>query len=350
MHKKVLFDKTFFISRMPINSPINICVRLPNWLGDVVMSFGFLHVLRQTYPDAIITVVIKKGLEQVVEEVSEINSVIVFSKDDYRGLRGVWKFGKRLRASASYNLFFVLPDSFSAAVMAYASGAKLRVGYRNEGRNFLLTHAYKKEINLHRVEEYAGLLYRFNLSSQAIQPVLEIRGNKAKEAGEYIVVNINSEAVSRRLPIVKAVELITLLQQYSLPIKLIGSPNEKFFVTEVFNALNNKIGVEITAGKTNLKELMSLIQEATVMVSSDSGPAHIAGAFKTPLVVLFGAGNEANTGPFKNTNALVVRNGKLPCEPCVKNTCQLASLPVCLTDLDMQKVILSVNKLMLYNA
>jgi len=80
------------------------------------------------------------------------------------------------------------------------------------------------------------------------------------------------------------------------------------------------------------------------MLSTDSGPAHIASALKVPLVVLFGAGNELNTGPYFNNLAHVVRNGRLPCEPCVKNTCKLQTLPLCLVQLNTAKVLHAIKE------
>ncbi len=333
---------------MQKNLSIQICVRLPNWLGDVVMSLGFLHLLTQTYPNASVTVIVKKGLEQLVSDFPHVNDIIVFSKAEHKGLAGAWRFGRQLKAKEKFDLFFVLPDSFSAAVMAFATGAKQRVGYGKEGRNFLLTNAYRKRKSLHRVEEYAYLLRFFNPASAQYKLFVQLPAS-TKKWNAYLVVNINSEAVSRRLPVEKAVALISLLQQYQLPVKLIGSQKERSYVNDVVKRLPIKDGIEILAGETNLQQLITLIQNATLMVSSDSGPAHLAGASKVPLVVLFGAGDESNTGPYKNNKAIVVRNGTLPCEPCVKNTCKLASLPVCMRQLDLNKVAVAVDVLLKKN-
>ncbi len=152
--------------------------------------------------------------------------------------------------------------------------------------------------------------------------------------------NINSESITSRLPVEKAVELITLVQQqFFLPIKLIGALKERAFVDEVIALLPQKNNLENIAGETSLHQLQTLIQNATLMITSDSGPAHIGSASNIPLVVITGAGDERNTGPYNNPKAIAVRNGKLPCEPCVKNYCKLAPLPQCLVQMQMQKAI-----------
>ena len=65
------------------------------------------------------------------------------------------------------------------------------------------------------------------------------------------------------------------------------------------------------------------------MLSTDSGPAHLANALGRPLVVLFGAGSEQETAPYDKNVRTVLRLAQLPCEPCVRNTCQFG-MPKCL--------------------
>lgn len=324
---------------------MNILIRLPNWLGDVVMSLPFIERVKEIYPAAAIEVIVKKGLEPVLENIKSVNAIHSFSKAEYKGLQGVYKYGRMLGASKVYDIFFCLPGSFSAAFMAYGTKAKVRIGYKNEMRSLLLTHSYKKPQGLHRVEEYVALINKYvGKNKQPNSIVMPQHNDFLKE--KYIVVNINSEAVSRQLPASKAAELITLLQQqFLLPIKLIGGANDVIHVQKVYESLASKNNIEVLAGKTKLAELITVIKNAAFMLSTDSGPAHIAGALKVPVVILFGAGNEKNTGPYHNAKAIVVRNGLLPCEPCVKNTCKLQALPLCLVQLDTQKIIDAIHQL-----
>jgi ADP-heptose:LPS heptosyltransferase len=157
-----------------------------------------------------------------------------------------------------------------------------------------------------------------------------------------IVVNINSEASSRRLTVAKAVEVLAALRKLSdLPIMLIGAPKEKLFVDEVFSKLEEKNNVHNLAGKTNLSSLIELLASASIMLTTDSGPAHLANALGTHTVVLFGAGDEKNTAPY-NSNRTIVRLNKLSCEPCLKNTCVRYEVPQCLQQLDTELIISKV--------
>jgi len=316
---------------------MKILVRLPNWLGDMVMAVGFLNVLKSFYPQAEITVIAKKGLHGLLPLFPNIKEVIVFDKNENKGLRGAWKFGRQLKTKGAWDVFFSLPDSISAAVMGVATGAPKRVGFKNEGRSLLLTHAYSKPKNLHRAEEYAALLSLF-----AKQPVtnLNVTLQQNKMAEDYVVVNINSEASSRRLTVAKAVEIISALQSHlTQKLVLIGAPKEKPFIDSVLALVPNSETIENRAGDTSLPQLAQLLSSAKVVLTTDSGPAHLSNALKTPTVVLFGAGNEANTAPYMDQYRSIIRLGQLSCEPCRKNVCVRYETPQCLERLNTALIV-----------
>ncbi|MBS1512774.1 MAG: lipopolysaccharide heptosyltransferase II [Bacteroidetes bacterium] len=322
----------------------NILVRLPNWLGDMVMSTAFIKALQQQYPDAAIDVIAKKGIDFLLDYFPAHRNHFIFDKQVHKGLRGAYRFGKTLRDN-HYDLFFCLPDSFSSAVMAWGTGAKQRIGYKKELRSFFLSKSYRKKKDLHRVDEYVDLLQQFtNALYQHTQVSLLHPAAVKKNA---VVININSEADSRRLPVEKAVTIIEAVQKnIAQEIILIGSNKEKDHVDAVFNGLSNIHNISNLAGKTSLRELTDVLASAQLMLTTDSGPAHVANASGTPVVVLFGAGNENNTAPYNAVNRTIIRLGQLPCEPCVSNTCKVFGTPQCLLQLDEQKIVDAVTALL----
>ena len=320
---------------------MNILVRLPNWLGDMVMSIPFLTQLQKEYPDASIRVIVKKELEPLLQYFPSVSSKFIFSKSEFPGVRGVYRFGKLIKQKNKIDLFFSLPDSFSSALMGWASGAKRRIGYRNEARSVFLTKALKKNQLLHRVMQYVDLLQQVTGKNYLINDLTFLNIADSPKS-KSVIVNIHSEAISRRLPKEKAIRIINQLQKdISVPIILIGGPNDISYTQEVINALPNPGNIINKTGTTCLTDLALLMNGSSVMLSTDSGPAHFANAIGLPLIVLFGAGNENSTAPFNKTNRTIIRLGQLPCEPCIKNTCQFG-LPKCLEQLDETKISNSV--------
>ncbi len=316
---------------------MKILVRLPNWLGDMVMAVGFMNQLQQVYPEAKISVIAKKGIHELLPFFPPLHQQYVFNKEDYKGVRGAWRFGKEIRKQEKYDLFFCLPDSLSSAAMARATRAKKRIGFKKEARHLLLTHAYTKPEGLHRAEEYTALLEMF--TGQTLKkPSVVLQHAIPKQ--NHVVVNINSEAASRRLTIGKAIDLINTLRS-AIPDKivLIGAPKEKPYIDQVYAKLAYIDGIENKAGRTTLPELTALLASAQLLLTTDSGPAHLANALKTHTVVLFGAGNEANTAPYNRDYRTVIRLGQLSCEPCLKNVCVRYDIPQCLERLSASMII-----------
>ena len=309
------------------------------------MSSAFVKAVRDLYPDAAIDLIAKKGIDVLLDFFPEHGKRFVFSKDEFPGLSGAWKFGKRIRQQKKYDLFFCLPDSLSSAVMAYATGAAKRVGYRKEGRGLLLTASFNKKAGLHRVEEYQDLLQLFT-GKTLPKAEVKLKG-PGKQKQDYIVININSEAVSRRLPKEKAVQIIDEVRKaYQGDIFLVGTNKEAAFVDEVYTSLTSRTSIMNLAGATPIPELSGFLEGAQLVLTTDSGPAHLSNALGTHTIVLFGAGNENNTAPYNQALRSIIRLNQLSCEPCTRNTCKPYGIPACLTKLDDKIIVNEINKLL----
>ena len=204
-----------------------------------------------------------------------------------------------------------------------------------------LTKTYKKPKNLHRVEEYIYLLEQFNNKKASNKEVrLTIEKSNAP-SNKKVLINFNSEASSRRMPIDKALSILNACTKAfpNQTFSFIGAPKEADFVEQIISLANPNPNFENLAGKTNLLNLCHLMAESTLMLTTDSGPAHLANSIALPVIVLFGAGNELNTAPFNKQDLTVIRYGELNCEPCVKNTCKLYSKPKCMEMLSELQII-----------
>ena len=327
-------------------TPMNILIRLPNWLGDMVMSTAFVQAVKDEYPNATVDLIAKKGIDFLLDYFPVHGQAFIFSKEEYKGLGGLRKFGKMIAAQKKYDLFFCLPDSFSSAIMAHATAATQRVGFKKELRAVFLTGVYTKQKGLHRVEEYVDLLKQFTQKEIVVPPVQLKTGAAIK--GNAVVININSEADSRRLPAEKAISIINAVRSsIDNEIILVGSNKEAGFVHKVINYLPDKTNITNKAGKTSLPELLQLFAGSALVLTTDSGPAHVANALGVHTIVLFGAGNENNTAPYNKDNRTIIRLGQLACEPCASNTCKLYGVPQCLVRLDENLITAAVKNTLL---
>ncbi len=325
---------------------MKILIRLPNWLGDMVMSTAFVRAVRASYPAAEIDVIVKKDLDTLVDLMPWVSNRYIFSKSEWRGLRGAYRFGKKIKRRAQYDLFFCLPDSFSSAFMGWATGAKRRIGFRKELRSMFLTNVFRKPVAAHRVDEYIHLLEQFKNEVIASRSV--VLTNDQHSVRGRIILNFNSEVESRRIPVDKAVSILEALMSEipSAEFVTIGSAKENAHVEAILKRVQGRSAINNKAGQTpDLSTLAKVIGSGAAMFTSDSGPAHLANALGVPVVVTFGAGNEMNTAPYNTELVTVLRLGQLPCEPCLQNICKFG-LPKCLELLEINRIVSAVKNLM----
>jgi lipopolysaccharide heptosyltransferase II len=316
---------------------MKILVRLPNWLGDVVMSTALLNQLSDSHNHAQIDVIIKPELAPLLNNLNSIHYIWTFSKKEYKGLKGLYKFGSKLRKE-KYDKYITLPDSFSGALIGYFAGIPQRTGYANEFRSLLLTEVRYKKKGLHRVREYLNL--NENVQEDAgISVTINPTRASINLPEKFILFNANSEAVSRRIPVRKSSEIINRLTETTdSQIILTGTHRDKEFIQSIIDLCNEKNRIRNLAGKTSLSELVYICSRAELVISTDSGIAHVANATGTRVIVLFGAGNELNTAPFTTGNLHIIRKNDIACAPCVSNQCKFGE-PKCLNEISVEDII-----------
>jgi ADP-heptose:LPS heptosyltransferase len=309
---------------------MKILVRAPNWLGDLVMSLGFFGKLAEVRPEAEIHVIARDSLAGLAALFPRVSSVHRFSRSRLKGIAGPITSGRDVARHGPFDLFFCLPDSFSSALMGFVTGSRVRIGYRAECRSLLLTKALPKPGGLHRVEEYAALLgdppgrglgplsVHLDVGPGDPEPITGAPPDRCP-----VVINVNSEASSRRMSLEKWVAVArALVDRLDCHLVLIGGPGEIRTGSRLREMLGLPGRVTDLTGRTGLKELASVLKSARLVISTDSGPAHLANAVGTPTIVLFGAGDEAGTGPYDRARLAILRAAGFECAPCVSNVCK----------------------------
>jgi heptosyltransferase-1 len=94
-------------------------------------------------------------------------------------------------------------------------------------------------------------------------------------------------------------------------------------------------------GRTTLRELACLYRQAALVITTDSGPMHLAAAVGTPVIALFGPTDPVRTGPY-GPGHRVIRRG-LDCMPCFRRRCDT---PRCMTEISVEEVFEAVRKML----
>lgn len=315
------------------------------------MSLPFFDALHLSLPDSRVDIIAKDSIRDIFLNHPAISTIHSFSKARTKGLRRLFQYGRALRRETAFDVFITLAPSFSSSLMGLGTGCRARIGYAGDGRSLLLTHSPSIVPGMHRVEAYCRLLKHLSLPHLAlpnIEKTIRIHFSQGEQRARVlplapgtrqIVLNVNSEAQSRRLPLEKWITLgqkILADKQRPVTLIFIGTIAERERVYTVIQGIGSPDRIQDFTGKTSLRELALLLRDADLVISNDSGPMHLANAVGTPVLTFFGAGNLTETTPFNRQNAFII-NKHLPCSPCVKNICKFPTVR-CLEQIAIEEI------------
>lgn len=333
-----------------------ILVRSVNWVGDAVMTTPAIRVIRENFPQAEITLLANPLVSQLFLPHRSIDRVITFDRNGtHKGVAGRLRLAADLRKQA-FDLAIILPNSFESALIPWMAGIPVRLGKKSDGRGLLLTESYRPDKSVvisHEVEYYLDLLRHFGFSGLSGRPQLftttdEERAAKQTLAEQGItakdfVIGINPGAAfgsaKRWYPERFAEVGRQLAAEWGARIVIFGGPGETNIAADIERNID---GVCLNlAGKTGMRELMSLIRRCNFFITNDSGPMHIAAAFGVPLVAIFGSTDHATTSPFTD-RAVIVRKD-VECAPCKLRECPIDHR--CMTAVTAADVVAAAKRL-----
>jgi heptosyltransferase-2 len=307
-----------------------IYVRLPNWLGDVVMAVPLIRALRVSRPDAEITLLAKQQFLPLLETWGLADRLRALPPQGSGYFSAFW----RMRAEFP-DVWVLFTNSLRGDVEAWLSGTRQRFGIVRPGKpRPLLSHAYRvseefDESRHHQLELWEAFFRRFGLNAPLNREPLTAPQTPGQEIGLICGSENNPE---KRWPVDRWRALIEAL------------PAERFvlFGTAKDAALTEKIRtgfapdrVVDAAGKTDLPAYVARLRGCRLLVTNDTGGMHLANALGVPLIALFGPTNPIRTGPVFQAPARILQPPGCPRE----GGGALANLPV-------ELVVSAVNELL----
>lgn len=324
---------------MTDDSVTRVAAFIPNWIGDVAMCTPALRALRKRFPDAELIAAGRGGPIGLIRHIPWIDRTAVLPTK--AGLSELFYVRQALNAT---DVAVVFPHSFRAALMARASGAKHVVGYARGGRSILLS----KRVAPHRengriapiymADEYIELVKALGceddgegLELHAPQEAVEIVRFKLK--GDGPVVGFAPGAAfgpSKCWPVDRYAAVANELHDsHGAQCLLLTGPNEETTRNQFEAAVKVKPIVPHDGAPT-IDSLLAAISQIDILIGNDSGPRHIAIAFKKPVVCIMGpTAPEYSCGPYEQGKVLRV---DVDCGPCQKPTC--ATDHRCMTRID----------------
>lgn len=336
------------MSNWPEKTPKKLIIRMPNWLGDLVMATPVIKDLRTRFPDAQITAMAQSNVAAVLAKDPHIDELYSFSRPsawlrriENRDVVGALRKGH-------YDMGLLLTHSFSSAWAFWRGKVHSILGYEGHWRKYLLDKALSnipKEDPRHQVLRYKLLLEPLGISPSETKPYLVVDQDEIQAAWErlhdlginkeHIIVGINPGAAygSAKCWLPERFQEVAkrLVEDPRVRILFFGDRAGASLVQNICVGLPNTV-VNLAA-RTTLRELIALLELCSVVLTNDSGPMHIASAVGTPLLALFGSTSDVATGPYDCGQVI---HKHVECSPCYRRTCPIDFR--CMTRIEVDEV------------
>jgi len=264
--------------------------------GEFLLNIPALRALRETFVQAEITAVVAPNVRELTEYIPYIDKAVQWgikrhSLPERLGLI------RALKAKA-IDMAVMLNPSKEFNMFTYISGIPVRVGYDRKF-GLLLTHKIQDIKYLgqkHEVEYNLDLVGLVGAKTEDKSLTLAIEGNGAIDGflsdcdmrNDTILIALHpwtSDPI-KQWPLEKFRELsVRLLNNPVVKVIIVGGKDELIGSRELFVSFDKRL-ID-TTGKTTLKQLAALLKRCRLLVSGDSGPAHLASAVGTPVIAIF---------------------------------------------------------------
>ncbi len=277
-----------------------IIVRVPNWIGDAVISRGFLKALRGKF-NGEISIIGKEFLREIFYD---------FEFKGFKTYREYFEILKSLKEKGHREIY-ILPFSFSSAFFPFLAGIKIRRGFEGDRRGFLLTHRLPS-FYIKREHLLKSFLRLINMEDNYTLYYPELKRFSERERKNSIVIAPHSSyGRAKEWLFFKELSVYLLKEKYRVIV--IGKKKIGEFPDRVVDL----------RGKTDLKDVLKIISEVEYVFSNDSGIAHIAGGMGKKVFVFFGSTYPLWTKPLGSNVYIFYKN--IFCSPCFERTCRYST-------------------------
>lgn len=327
--------------------PRRILIIKPSALGDIVHTLPILNLLRTRWSRAHISWLVTPGFAGLLEGHPQLDEVIRFERRRFGhswwhpgSAVGLIQFVRALRQKR-FDLVIDLQGLFRSGWLAWVTGSRARIGFADARELGWMFYTHRVPVHTwdqHALERYLSIAealgcgrrpvgFQFPPMEALIPPIVE----------PYAVLLPGTNWETKRWPIESFAQLVGPLRERFGLRSVVAGANDAIELATRLRALAEGEQVIDRTGKTSLRQLVSLLAGAAVVVANDSGPMHIASALGRPMVTMFGPTNSIRTGPYERLDTVVRLD--IVCSPCYSRRCSHQS---CLKWLEVESVLAAI--------
>ena len=291
----------------------------PAFLGDVILATALVEKLSEAYPMADIDMLVRKGNEKVLVGHPKIRQLLIF--DRKRKWTSLWQLIGKIRKE-KYDLVLTVQRHFSSGLLTWLSGAKQKIGFRQNPFAWCFSKKIEHRWDLHEVQRNQQLIAQLT-DEKAAMPKLypkeeEQRLIKGLYPQPYITISPASVWATKQLPLERWAKMLDKLPA-QLPVYLLGGPGDAV-LCEQLKAMTMHPSVMVLAGKHSFLQDAVLMQRAEMNYVLDSAPLHICSAMNAPTFAIFcSTSPKFGFGPLAEGAVIRETTLNLDCKPCGKH-------------------------------
>jgi len=334
-------------AKKEFDTPRSVLFVRPGGIGDAVLLIPAIQDLKEKYPQCQIDILAEKRNSQIFSLCREIHRV--YRYDNLAEFLTVFR--------TQYDVVIDTEQWHRlSAVIARFIKSKSKVGFGTNERAKMFTTIIPYSHDVYEVKSFFNLLQPFDIvpPSSSITAFLDIPASVRSSSellgpdiGKYVVLFPGASIPERRWSADRFSDLAGRFAEQELRVVIVGGSEDRDAGETITAAVPDVINL---TGKTSLLETASLLKDATLLVSGDSGILHIGVGLGIPTVSLFGPGIAAKWAPQGTSHRVI--NLDLPCSPCTRfGTTPLCPFGAkCLHDISVPTVFSAVQELLENNS
>jgi len=271
-------------------------------IGDVVLSLPAIKAARVAFPDAYIAVMVQSRMDDILKGNPHIDEVIVYDKNKkHKGILKNLSFIKWLRGK-KFDVALIFHSTKRINLLCFLAGIPRRIGYARGKADFLLTDKieYTKKLGEKHEAEYSlDILRHIRIDPEFSNPFIYVQNKDDEKAEEmlkafginngekFIILHPGASCASKMWSLENFAKLGDMfIENLKIKVMINLAPDQAELGEKARGMMRNK--PIFFCGKTTLGELAALFKKASLVISNDSGPAHIAAGVETPVISIFG--------------------------------------------------------------
>ncbi|MBW2237648.1 MAG: lipopolysaccharide heptosyltransferase II [Deltaproteobacteria bacterium] len=345
---------------------MNILIVKLSAIGDVIHTLPALNAIRSHFPDAHITWLVEEAAASLVEGHEALDHVLVSKRK--RWMRGLgsslffstisetYRFIKALR-DTYYDMILDFQALLKSGVLIGLARGQRKIGFGKGLEHMEHSYIFLNEripavdMEIHALSRGMMFIEALGIPSNTVEYKLPVSSHDHEKVDDLmrrygllgaktlIAINPVAKWETKLWANKKFSQLADMfIHRYDAKIVFTGGPDDRPTIQDIMAAMKGHAAN--LAGHTTLKMLAALYEKMVFVVSTDTGPMHMAAAVGTSVVALFGPTAPWRTGPFGSIHQIV--RAELDCAPCFKRECKTID---CMEQISVQQVIDAIHKL-----